>query len=142
MAGPEVYDKAEWHLESCAERDLDPHQAYVHTGLFLGWLVEHDMLSAEAASDAEGIGAFRARELTGPSLYRRWGGVLAEDMLSDEGNAFCRDYFDFDDGQFLDDYHELLSDAVDSEFHVADTWESFDVLSQRIDSRHAEWRSR
>ncbi|MGH7457354.1 MAG: hypothetical protein ACRENG_38750, partial [bacterium] len=74
------------------------------------------------------------------SLYRAVGGVLSEDMLTAEGNAFTQQYFDFDNGQYLDDYDELLAEHLPSFFHVAETWENYDILAKRIDERFTAWK--
>jgi len=139
----EVHDKAEYHFESCDERELDHHQAHVHTGFYVGWLVRNKLLAKKWSKKiANGVQAFLAGDFTGPELYAGWGGELTDKMLSDEGKAFTASYFDFDDGKFLDDYQELLACAVESEFHVADSWENFEKLAARIDARFAQWRSK
>jgi hypothetical protein len=141
MSDVHVYDKAKWHYEGDFPSDLTDSQGFVHTGMFLGWLVDRGLVSEEfEEGTTEGIAAFKQRTLTGPQLYESWDGVLADDMLSDEGNEFARHYFDFHTGQFVDDYDELLSNDLPSMYHVEDTWENYDTLRARIDQRHREWK--
>src|SRR5262249_5638513 len=95
----EIYDKAKYHYEGEFPADLDDDQAYVHTGFFLGWLVEHNFLADEIVRDFEKeIAAFNARRTTAPQLYALLGGVFDETMLTDEGNRFTRAYFDLEKG--------------------------------------------
>ena len=42
-----VYDKAKWHFQGDFPKELDDHQAYVHTGIFLGWFIDHDFVSTQ-----------------------------------------------------------------------------------------------
>jgi hypothetical protein len=137
-----VYDKAKYHLESeDFPAGLPEEQAFVHTGLFWGWLMERDLLSQECLTDfADVVSRFKKREITGPRAYAIVGGVLADDMLSEEGRRFADAYFDFDTGDFLSDYHELLVSGLRSDYDVQDTWENYDKLGQRIDERFAAWQ--
>ena len=101
MSSPVVYDKAKYHLESVEQYGLDEEQAYVHTAFFLGWLIEHDMMSEEFLEEsAAQISDFKARKITPIQIYEWWDGCLIDDMLSDEGNAFAQSYFDFDKGKY------------------------------------------
>ena len=38
-----VFDKAKWHYEGNFPGDLDERQAFVHTGMFLGWIIDKDL---------------------------------------------------------------------------------------------------
>lgn len=134
-----AYDKAKYHFESCDEAGLDEHQAYVHTGMFVTWLIQHDLMSELHLDEStEGLASVKARTLTGPHFFATYmDGVLTDEDLSDEGNAFAAAYLDFEQGKYLADYHEILSNAFPSELHVPDTWENYDRLAPRIDDRYA-----
>ena len=141
MAAATVYDKAKWHYEGDYPRGLSQVQAFVHTGMFLGWVIDNGLYSEEFGEDCEeDIEAFRQRSMTGPEVYRRCDGVLADDMLSTTGNRFVRFYFDFKKGAYLRDYKELLAARLPSLYHVLDTWENYDRLKARIDQRFQEWK--
>lgn len=141
MDQPVVYDKAKWHYEGDYPSDLQESQAFVHTGMFLGWLIDHDLISDEFADDsADGVAQFRRREVTGPEVFQSCDGALVDDMLSDEGNAFAQYYFDFERGKFVQDYEELLSSRLPTMYHVEDTWANYDTLKKRIDERYSEWK--
>ena len=45
MKHPQVYDKAEYHYDGEFPADLPIEQAFVHTGMFLGWIVYHHLYS-------------------------------------------------------------------------------------------------
>ena len=140
MADPYVYDKAKYHYDGNFPDDLEAEQGFVHTGMFLGWIVDHDLYSDWFGPDMRGyISAFKDRELTGAKLFEMCDGVLVDDMLTDEGNAFARDYFDFERGKYLGDYSELLTKGSPSMYHVADTWPNYEKLKERIDQRYREW---
>ena len=90
MSDPIVYDKAKYHYDGDFPTDLPYEQAFVHTGMFLGWLIDRGLVSGEFMEDtSELIEGFRARDVTGPEIYESWDGALVDDMLSAEGNAFA-----------------------------------------------------
>lgn len=66
MGDPIAYDKAKYHHGGDYPGDLAESQAFVQTGLYLGWLIENGR-------------AFLAREMTGPEIYAAWDGALVED---------------------------------------------------------------
>src|SRR5690606_23780558 len=106
MSDPHVYDKAKWHYEGNFPKELPCDQAFVHTGMFLGWLIEHDMIDGEFAPEAD---RFRSGELTGAQVYKLLDGVLLDELLTEEGNRFARAYLEFRHGQFVDDYTACLA---------------------------------
>ena len=62
MDQPTVYDKAKWHYDGDYPSALAHSQAFVHTGMFLGWLIDHDLVSEEFVEDtSDGIGRFKRR---------------------------------------------------------------------------------
>lgn len=141
MSDTIVFDKAKWHYEADDfPADLDEHQAFVHTGLFLGWVIDAGLYSEEFAEDLEKeIRRFKARKLTGPRVYRAADGMFADDMLNKEGLAFTKAYFDFEKGKYLKDYEKLLEAGL-PDYGVPDTWESYDTLKPQLDKRYAAWQ--
>ena len=138
-----VFDKAKWHYEGDFPADLGEDQAFVHTGMFLGWVIDAGLYSEEFADDFEKeIRRFKARKLTGPGVYRIGDGVFADDMLSEEGLAFTQAYFDFKKGKYLKDYKALLADSLPTAYHVKDSWENYDRLKPQIDKRFSAWRKK
>lgn len=137
MKKPKVYDKAKWHYGGNFRKDLEDHQGFVHTGMFVGWLIDHDMISEEFAPETA---RFRSGELTGAKVYELWDGVLVDDMLTDEGNRFAQAYFDFETGQYINDYGEILSRGLPTMYHVQDTRANYERLKQRINQRYDVWK--
>jgi hypothetical protein len=132
-AGPHVYDKADWHIEGDFPDGLSADQANVHTGMFVGWLCEHDLTAGEFQSLARQV---KRRKITGPQAYKTWGGVFASDMMTAEANQFARAYYE---GKFISDFCELLARDLPSFYHVADSWKNFELLKKRIDRRFEAW---
>jgi hypothetical protein len=140
---PKVYDKAKYHYDGDYPAGLPVEQAYVHTGMYLGWLIDNDFLSDEMCEeDAAQLLAFKRREITGPQVYSSWDGALVDDMLTDEANDFTEEYFDFQTGKYLDDYDRVLAGKLPSMYHVRDTWENYDKLRAVLDARLAEWKTK
>lgn len=138
-----VYDKAKHHYQGDWPKGLRTKQAFVHTGLFLAWVVDRDLHSQRLQSDhAEHIARAKDRTLKGPDLLDIIGGSLTDDDLSAEGNRFAQFYFDFDKGAFLDDYEKVLGQGLPSLYHVKNTWKNYDKLKECIDRRFAAWKRR
>ena len=135
--GPEVYDKAKYHYDGDFPKGLPERQAFVHTGMFVGWLIDHDMIAPDFREETRG---FKERQATGAQVYEAWDGCLNSDMLTEEGNRFAADYFHFERGQFLADYDAVLVKDLPSEYHVADTWANYELMKQKVDQRYAAWK--
>ncbi len=104
-----IYDKAKYHYEGDFPQELPMEQAFVHTGMFLGWIIDNNLFSDEFLEETEEeINKFKLRKMTGTQVYMFWDGVLSDDMLNDEGNQFAIDYFDFEKGLYLDDYDDVF----------------------------------
>jgi len=136
-----IFDDASHHYGGNWPPGLPRSQAYVHTGLFLGWIVGAGLCSERFSTDhAADLKTFRSGGISGPALFERIGGILSSDMLSDEGAAFASEYFDLEQGAYLDDYGHLLADRQPTAYHVPDTAESARRISERIDLRYAQWK--
>lgn len=137
---PFVYDKAKYHYGADDfPLSFPATQAYVHTGVFVGWLADMDFLDDSTPHIADAIAQFKRRELTGPQLYARLGECLIDYMITSTGNRFARDYFDFSKGMFLKDYRELLVKDLGSDYAVKDTWENYELIKRRFDERFSVW---
>lgn len=135
-----VYDKAKYHYENFeAEENLPLKQAYVHTGFFLGWLIENDMVSEWFKKHFDNvIQDFKQRKITGPEAYEKSGGVFAQDMVNEEGHQFTMYYFDFSSGEYRYHYLEAF-DCEPTVYHVEDTWENYDHIKDWIDNEYEYW---
>lgn len=133
------YDHAKEHLGGDFPASLPAEQAYVHIGMYLGWIIENRLYSefyAEEASTA--IFRFRRREISCTILSEIWDGHLNCDMLNKAGNNFT--VFYYTTGLYRQDYEEVLGADVSSVYHVADTWRNYEKMKLRIAFRYSEWR--
>lgn len=64
--------------------------------------------------------------------------MFSNDMLNDEGNEFAQDYFDFENGLYLDDYEETFPEAEDV-YDVKDSWENYEKIKKVIQKRYLDW---
>ena len=144
LTSPHVYDKAKYHVETVEAHGLPEEHASNHTVFFLRWLIEHDLMSKwfveEIGCDFE---QYRAGKKSIHDLYNDWWDCcLVDDMLSEEGNAFAMEYFDFENGKYLNDYTRLLQGTLPSEYHIRYTEENYARMKEVIDQRYIEWKSR
>ncbi len=144
MANPDVYDKAKWHYDGDYPDGLPQSQAFVHIGMFLAWLIQHDMYSDELCDDfGEEIAALKSGRITGARLLERADGVFSDDMLNDEGNAFTRYYYGLPGGPapYLPDYEATFASSTPTLYHVDDTWDNYGRIAAVLDRRYQEWVS-
>ena len=143
MKSPIVYDKAKYHSDSVEAEGLPEGQEFVHTGFYLGWLIDNDLLDDEFVGDflVDEVAAFKDRKMTGPEIYSRCDGALVDDMLSDDGNAFSQSYFDFEKGQFVGDYQRAFAVGGGNDFFgVEDTWENYGKIKEFFDRGYNRWQ--
>jgi hypothetical protein len=137
-----THDKAKWHFEGEFPCELDEQQAYVPGGLLVAWLAARDLLSKMAEGDfADELARLRARSITGAQAYDLLGGVLESDLLDDGADAFFSAYLDPDSGGYWADYG-ALAEGLPSQYHVPDSWPSYDRIAPSIDASFARWRAK
>jgi hypothetical protein len=134
----EVYDKAKYHSGGDWPEGLPEEQSFVHGGLFLGWLMQRGLVSEEV--DDELVRDFKKRRRTGPRIYEELDGVLDDAMLTDDGNAFAKAYFDLGTGAYISEYQDLLAADLESVYAVADTWDNYEKLRELLDLRFRQWQ--
>ncbi|MFJ7953620.1 hypothetical protein ACIQZG_19130 [Lysinibacillus sp. NPDC096418] len=137
-----VYDKAKYHYQGEFPNDISTNQAFVHTGMFLGWIIDKNLFSEEFEEETQTeINKFKQRDISGTEIYKLWDGVLADDMLNDEGNKFATCYFDFETGLYLKDYEETFQNIA-TLYHVNDNWENYFKIKEVIDRRYKEYKNK
>lgn len=140
---PYVYDKAKYHHDANDFPESYPiEQAYVHTGLFVAWLAENDLLDISDPVNRNLIAQCKRREITGPQQYEKMGECLIDYMLTEEGNLFAQEYFNFSTGAFIPDYRALLVKDLPSDYAVSDSWENYEIIRQRFDERFRDWKAK
>lgn len=136
-----TYDKAKWHYEADDfPTDKPEAHGYTHTGFYVTWLAEKGLMSEDYEKDV--TKSLKSKRKQGPNyLYQILGGALFDSMLSEEGNAFAKHYFDFDSGLYLHVYQELLGKDLESLYDILPTWENYDVLKPVLDAHFETWKS-
>jgi hypothetical protein len=61
--------------------------------------------------------------------------------LNESGNRFALDYFNFENGEYLADYEAMLGILRPTIYHVADTWDNYQIIKPVIDKRFSDWQS-
>jgi hypothetical protein len=135
-AGPHVYDKAKWHFEGEFPDGLSERQAYVHTGMYIHWLIEANLIADEFRGETELV---KRGKIKGWQIYRNWGGLFASDMLTRLGNQFTRYYYE---ERYFHDYEERLAEGLRSFYHVKESAENYRVIRDKIQERFERWRIR
>lgn len=120
---------------------LDEEQAFIHTGLFLAWLVNNGLMSCffskESGSEIEKL---TTRKISPCAIYMNWDGTLIGEMLIKEGFNFSMVYFDFDKGHYIKDYEKTFDVSGEAFFTIKDTWENYDKLKLILDLEFEKWR--
>ena len=139
-----VFDKAKWHINDDFPIDLDHYQSYVHSGLFICWLIDNGLLEDDfKTKNSIGINLLVTRQVAPSQFYVDYlDGVFDAEGLTQAAIKFTADYFDFEKGNYVADYLTTLdpTDSLPSLFHVADTWENYDKLKPIINNRFREWK--
>ncbi len=144
MTKPFVYDKAKYHYDGDFPDELEESQGFVHTGMFLGWVIERGLYDTAwfGPEMTSYITAFKKREISGAKLFEACDGVFLDTMLNVEGNAFAHHYFEFGRGKYLRDYAEILvvPNGLPTVYHVADSAQNYDRIKRQINKRYREWK--
>lgn len=136
------YDDAEFYFLNYETEELDNEAAATHIGMFITWMVMHELMSNDMRQhDGEAVAQLRLRSMTpGQFAIDRLDCKLFDDNLSEFGNAFASTYYATD---FLRDYMETfgVDDSTPERFcSVPDTWENFDKLAPAIDVRFERFK--
>ena len=134
-----AYDKAKWHSEGDFPKDAPAENGGTHIGIFLAWAILHDLVSDELRADAaEDLTAVRERQMTGRTfLFKHLDGVLSEDDLNEQGNAFARHYYN----KYMGEFDRIVRKQFPTAYHIGDLWKNYDAIAKIIDKRYAEWRT-
>lgn len=122
-----VFDKAKWHYEGDFPQELDTTQAFVPTGMFITWVIKNDLVCKRSRKeDRAEIELVKNNEMTGAEFYRKnWDGVFSSKELSDEADAFAREYLNI---------HNDLYTAVDFTNVLAAGF-AYDIPCRRFDRK-------
>ncbi|MDJ1504629.1 hypothetical protein [Xanthocytophaga agilis] len=134
-----VYDQAKEHFLGKFPSELPIEQAYLHIGIYIGWMIENHLYSEFFLDESEiQMFRFQNRQISCTVLSEIWDGHLGPDMFNKEGNDFSEDYYLI--GDYVDDYIATLCKSYPTMYHVEDSWENYDLMKKKIDERFQEWK--
>lgn len=135
-----VYDLAKNHFLGDFPSSLPIEKAYLHIGIYMGWVIENGLFSEYFEDEASTeIYRFSRREIGCIILAEIWNGALSHELFNDQTNLFT--FYYYAGGIFKKDYTEVLVRSHKTIYHVEDTWENFDKISKRMSERYNEWKS-
>ena len=134
-----IYDNAKSHVLGNFPSSLPIEQAYVHIGMYLGWIIETELYSEYFEEEASNqIFRFKRREISCTILSEIWDGYLGHELFNRQGNMFT--YYYYGGGLFRNDYETILGKSLPSFYHVNDSWENYEIIKTRIDTRLSDWK--
>jgi hypothetical protein len=133
-----VYDKAKWHSGGDFPEGLPHENGGTHIGMFLAWAINHGMVSPDLMSEAAlDLEAVLQRRLTGRTiLFNYLDGVLSDEDLSEEGNAFAEHYYE----AYQAEYDALIRTELESAYHASDDWVTYDAVAAMIDEAYSRFK--
>lgn len=137
--GKSIYDNAKNHFLGNFPGDLPIEQAYVHIGMYLGWIIESELYSEYFEEEADTqIFRFKQRQISCTILSEIWDGYLGHELFSEQGNLFT--FYYYGGGLYRKDYEEVLSSSLPSLYHVEDTWDNYEKIANSIALRFRDWK--
>jgi hypothetical protein len=136
------FDDASWHYGGNFPKDLPAEAGATHTGMFVAWAMLSGLAGEMFVNDSpDELERLSSRSCTpGEFFLNSCDGKFVDEDLNEMGNAFAESYFNFEKGQYLRDYEQILGKSVPTLYHIKDSWENFDCLKPTLDSRFAEWK--
>jgi hypothetical protein len=140
-----AYDRADFDY-SAEDQPLPKGHAATHIGMFLTWAVLNNLENEyHRQRSATLLDKLRRREITGRQFFEvACSEKFSERDLNPEGNAFAEHYYRDGSGErgaYFEDYTKVLAAKLPSFWHVADTWENYDILAPVISKRYEEWKN-
>jgi hypothetical protein len=126
------YDRLDWHVDSAVEAGEPPENGFTHIGLYLAWLIRHDLHDPELFPP-DHINAVKRGEMTGSDLADDIDTKLLSMEMTTEGAAFSDARY----ADYLDAYGEVFSDQ--SAYSVVDDAESYAIVEPLIDGLYQGW---
>ena len=88
------------------------------------------------------IAQTKNQEVLPCEAYMNCDGALIGDLLNQVGYNFALDYYEFDKGEYVDDYVSTYNLESTDIFNVQNSWENYNKISKRIDKRFVKWKRR
>jgi hypothetical protein len=137
-------DKMNWHYGGDFPENLPTENGGTHIGMYLAWVINNELIGEMHVKESSAsIESVKTRRMTGRDfLINECAGKFSKDDLNDEGLKFTRYYYGDDDMKdYIIDYLNVLAPDLESVYHVEDTWENYDKISNVMDSRFREWKA-
>lgn len=134
-------DRADWHYGGNYPSGLPPENGGTHIGIYLAWII-HRQLGSKTLEKYAGEMFQRVlhRQATGRDLlFSELDEKFFPELLTREARAFTRDYYETN--EYVNDYDRVLGGALESLYHVNDSWENYDKVAPVLDERLQTWRS-
>ncbi|MBD3300501.1 MAG: hypothetical protein GF347_04065 [Candidatus Moranbacteria bacterium] len=129
------YDSPEYPVNSSNE------QAFVPGGMLLAWLIKRDLISRYFKKENQNfIKDFQQGKISGPKIYKSWGGRLTSFMLNFKGNQFLEYYLQEGPVNYFKDYEKYLLKGLDNIFEISDTQQNYKIAESFLDQRFKEWQ--
>jgi hypothetical protein len=134
-----IYDSAKAHFLGNFPETLPIERAYLHIGMYMGWIIEKGLYSAYFEDESEHqMYQFVNKNISCTILSEIWDGYLGYELFSKQGNMFT--YYYYAGGLYKIDYEKTLACDLPSIYHVTDTWENYEKIKKVIDQRFEEWK--
>ena len=134
-----VYDLARDHFLGDYPESLPMEKAYLHIGIYMGWIIDNDLYSEFFEDEASTeIYRFKRRELGCIILSEIWDGALSHELFNREANLFT--FYYYAGGIYKRDYKDVLVTPNETIYHVDDSWENYEKMAARISERFNEWQ--
>ena len=133
-------DRADWHYGGNYPSGMPPENGGTHIGIYLAWVISRGLGSKQLRKLAgHRFEALERREITGRTiLFEELDEKFFSTLLSSEGRSFTHEYYE--SNRYVQDYAEVLGGGLPTLYHVADSWENFDLMAPLLDRRLAAWR--
>ncbi len=149
------YDDASWHYGGDYSPDLPIENGATHIGFFITWCVDNNLISDfQLEESGEDIKRIELRQMTGREfLLNNCDEKFTDEDLNSQGNSFAEDYYS-ENSEFAKEYSSYLKDydgiisylqnkkglAIESIYHVDDSWEIYEIIKAILDDRFIEWK--
>lgn len=127
-----TYDRLDWHSDSAIAGGRPPENAFTHIGLYLAWIIRHDLHNPSVFPAAHVV-AVKGGEMTGSDLSDDIDSKLIPSDMNAEGRAFGDARY----AAYLAEYATVFADQPD--YAVVDDPANYARIEPVIDSLYASW---
>jgi hypothetical protein len=127
-----TYDRLDWHYQSAIAAGQPPENAFTHIGLYLAWVIRHDLHNPKVFS-ASHVAAVKSDEMTGSDLSDDIDTKFTHHHLNAGGRAFSDARY----AAYLAEYETVFADQPD--YSVTDDPANYALIAPLIDRMYAAW---